>query len=167
MYNNRKSPNAHGTNNVLRWRTVENAIKMVLIIWMDSYITSKRHETLTWQKNCCAENRQKVVKWDEMERIIWKDLYTKTERDLVHTPVSLPTPPQKPHTLQTNFFCYCRCHTSVKGRLWGRQNGTLVFCRYLSYAPRVVLYFKLCGHKVWAHALCSVSCVNSGRYFIH
>ena len=50
VYNSRKSPNAHGTNNVLRWRTVENAIKMVLLIWMDSYTTSKRHETLTWQK---------------------------------------------------------------------------------------------------------------------
>ena len=100
-----------------------------------------------------------------MVRLIWKDLYTKTERDLVHTPVSLPTPPQKPHTLQTNLFCYCRCHTSVKGRLWGLQNGTLVFCRYLTYAPRVVLYSKLCWHKVWAHALCSVSFVNSGRYY--
>jgi len=78
-------------------------------------------------KNGCAENQQKVVKWDEMMRIIWTD-YTKTEQGLVHTPVSLPPPPQKPHVLLS---LSCKCERST--------------VRSSKWHPSVLQIFELCS----------------------
>lgn len=100
MHKKWASRNAYESDIVLRWRLgeMENVIKMVLIIWMDSYITSKRQETLTWQKTVARKTNRKW--WNEMKW--WHNLkglvYQNGARSSPHPRLPSPSPSKAAYT---------------------------------------------------------------------